>query len=401
MIPLFRYFLFYLLLSICLGIFAYCIPSLRPVQLSSEGVQNDEYDDYSEGEEEEECEENEEGEEECEEDEEEDEDIDEMDMPYDIKVDTVSYLSCDSRNLPEDAFAFKMEALKSGVLGAGVRLRKKFGQMNKDKIKEYPYYRSYPALALIPPRWWVPPSSNIQNPMPSRSLSLPSIELEDYLDDLLENPEEFTNNFGRDRIQLGWKANINLKYRFHDIFDSYYLLLSFYHSGRGSDLLGYRDVEDSRETTHGRYYRIDMDEQEQYYVLENITERYPLGRRNSAQKEYSWSCGLQLKVRRHDQHRYLGSTLSEEPGCEDNDDNSTVYELVRQVLGDDWNIDLRKRCISLKNHRKSCYEYTGKPHKQSRNVNSGKGRVDYSDCTGDTITSLCPHYFSICTRMKY
>ena len=111
---LFRYLLFFLLLFVCLGIFAYCIPpSLRPIQLSSEGVDGDEYDDYDEGEEED-CEENEEGEEECEEEDEDDKDIDEMDMPYDIMVDTASYLSCDSRNLPKDSFSFKMSALTGG-----------------------------------------------------------------------------------------------------------------------------------------------------------------------------------------------------------------------------------------------------------------------------------------------
>ncbi len=398
-IALFRYLLFYLLLAVCLGLFAYCIPSLRSVQLSSEGVGSGgspEYDDYSEGEEEDpECEEGDD-ETECEED----DDIDEMDMPYDIRVDTASYLTCDSRNLPDNTFAFKLEALKDGVLGAGVRLRKKFVQMEKDEIRQYPYYRSYPALIPIPPRWWVHPSSEIQNPIPSRSLSLPSIELEDHLDTFLENGESFTNRFGRDRFQLGWEANLNLKFSPHSIFQSRYLLLSFYHSGRGSSLLGYRDLEDQqRETTHGRYYRIDMEEEEQYYILQDITERYPLGSRNFSQKENSWNCNIRLQVRRHDNHRYLGEALSEERGCEDNDDGNEVYELVRQVLGDDWNINLEERCISLRNHRKSCYTYTHTPLRASMATNQGKGRVDYSgDCTGREIIKLCPHYLSICTR---
>ena len=393
-----RYLLFYLLLAVCLGLFAYCVPSLHSVQLGSEGVGGGgggEYNDtdYDEGKETK-CEDDDE---ECKEAE---EDVDEMDMPYDIRVDTASYLTCDSRKLPDDTFSFKMEALKDRVSGA--RLRKKFGQMEKSEIRQYPYYRSYPVLILIPPRWWVQPSSNPQNPAPSRSLSLPSIELEDYLDTFLENGETLTNRFGRDRFQLGWEANLNLRYSLHSLFQNRYLLLSFYHSGRGSSLLGYRDVEDQqRETTHGRYYRIDMEEAEQYYTLESITERFPLGRRNKPQneKENSWFCNVRFKVRRHDDHRYLGEALSEELGCEDNDDGSEIYEVVRQVLGDDWNIDPAKRCIALKSHRKSCYIYTHNQHQGSLSSNQGKGRVDHSgdDCTGRDISRLCPHYLSICT----
>ena len=400
MISLFRYLLFFLLLFVCAGLFAYCVPSLRPVHLSSEGVGGGEYDDYSEGEgdEDEDCEE--EDDEECEE--EEDQDVDDMDMPYDIKVDAASYLSCDSKKLPDAAFSFKMEALDGGVLGAGVRLRQKFGKMEKDEIRQYPYYRSYPALTAIPNSWWVHPSNSSSNPMPSRSLSLPSIELEDYLDEFLEKKEAFTDSFGRDRIEMGWKANMNLKYSFNSLFESRYLLLTFYRSGRENGLLGYRDMEDKRETTHGRYYRIDMEKQEQYYTLDGITERYPVGRRNSSQKDYLWSCGLQLKVRRHDRHRYLGDSLSEEPGCEHSDDGGSLYEVVQQVLGDDWNINLGARCISLKNHRESCYRFTHSPHRSSRGTNSGKGRVDFSDdCTTTDITRLCPHYLSLCTRVRY
>ncbi len=394
-----RFLPFFLLLFVCLGIFAYCIPpSLRPIQLSSEGVGGEEYDDYDEGEEEE-CEE--EDEEECEEDEDdEDEDIDEMDMPYDITVDTASYLSCNAKNLPDDAFKFQMSALIDGEQGAGVRLRQKFGKMEKDEIKQYPYHRSYPALIPIPRQWWVSPSNNNQNPVPSRYLSLPSVELEGYLDEFLENGEAFMNDFGRDILQLGWKANYSKSnLSFYAIFNSRYLLLSFYRSGRSGDFLGYRDIENSRETVHGRYYRVDMEEQEEYHTLENITERYPLGRRNLSRKENEWSCGIQLEVRRHDRHRYLAKALSAEPGCENNDDNSSIYELVHRILGDDWNINLRDQCVSLKNHRKSCYKWTHQPNRV-RDGNQGKGRVDYSDCTGRNMTSLCPHYFSVCTRSK-
>ena len=123
--------------------------------------------------------------------------------------------------------------------------------------------------------------------------------------------------------------------------------------------------------------------------------------RNSSRKENEWSCGFRLAVRRHDQHRYLGESLSEEPGCEDDEDDSKMYELVRQILGDDWNINLEKRCVALKNHRKSCYKWTHQPHRSIRDGNSGKGRVDYSeDCSGRDLTKLCPHYLSVCTRRK-
>lgn len=388
---LFRYICLCLLLSICLGLFAYCVPSLYTVQVGSESVSDggntDDYDDYYEGQNPEDFE--------CDPDDDtncDNEHVDEMDMPYDMLMDTVSYLTCDSRNLPDDTFAFKVEALREG----GVRLRAKFGQMEENEIKQYPYHRSYPALIPIPPRWWVHPSTEVQYPVPGRFGALPSIELEDYLDDFLENGKIFKKEFGRDHIQLGWKANLNLRYSLQSLLEASYLLVSFYHAGRGSSLLGYRDLDGDRETTHGRYYRVDLSEEEQQYTLSDITERYEF----RTEKENSWSCGLRFKVRRHDDHRYVGGGQPAEPGCEDNDDGSAIYRLVRQVLGDDWNIDPEEYCVSLKNRRKSCYRYTENIHQGTRNINNGKGRVDHFDCTGTDILRLCPHYLSICTRAR-
>ena len=277
---LFRYFLFYLLLSVCLGLFAYCIPSLHSTYLGSEGVGRstsggDDVDDYDEGEDEEEEECEDEDDEECED--EDDEEIDEMDMPYDIRVDTASYLTCDSRTLPDGVFAFQFSALEGGETGGGVRLRQAFSKKDKSEIKQYPYYRSYPALIPIPRRWSINPSSSVRNSnYPSRTLDLPSIELEDYLDDFLDKGKEFTHEFGRDRFQMGWEANLNLRYSLHHLFRNQYLLLTFYQVGRGRSLLGYRDLDNNKEATHGRYYRIDVEEEEQYYTLSEVTERYPV-----------------------------------------------------------------------------------------------------------------------------
>lgn len=395
---LFRYFLFYLLLSVCLGLFAYCVPSLHSTYLSSEGGgrNSGNVDDYDEGEDEDEEECEEEDDEECEE-KEEDEEIDEMDMPYDIRVDTASYLTCDSRKLPDDVFAFQFSALEGGETGGGVRLRQAFSKKDKSEIKQYPYYRSYPALIPIQRRWSIPPSSNTQNSnYPSRTLTLPSIELEEYLDDLLDRGKEFTHEFGRDRFQMGWESNL-IRYSLHHLFKNYYLLLSFYQVGRGKSLLGYRDLDNNKETTHGRYYRIDVDEEEQYYTLADITERYPVHKK-LGEREYEWECRRPYQVRRHDNHRYLGEGLSEEPGCEDDNDGSSAYDIIQKTLGDDWNINPRERCVSLKSHRKSCYKITHTPHSASRSTNQGKGRIDYSDCSPNNVTKLCPHYFSICTR---
>lgn len=401
-ISLFRYFLFYLLLSVCLGIFAYCVPSLHS-NLSSEGVRDKsggggDDDDYDEGEDEEDCEENED-EEDCEEeDEDEDEEIDEMDMPYDIRVDTASFLTCDARKLPDDVFAFKFSALEGGTAGGGVRLRQAFGKKDKSEIKRYPYYKSYPALIPIPKRWSISPSNNIRNSnYPSQKLSLPSIELEEYLDDFLEKGANFTHEFGRERLQLGWEANLNLRYSLHHLFKNNHLLLSFYQPGRGNSLLGYRDLENRKETTHGRYYRIDVEREKQYYILTDITERYPIHKK-VGETEYEWDCHSPYEVRRHDNHRYLGEGSPEEPGCEDDDDGSEAYELIQQVLGEDWNINTRERCVSLKSHRNSCYRYTHSPHQASRRTNQGKGRVEFSDSCENHIARLCPHYFSFCTR---
>ena len=354
-------------------------------------------DDYDEGEDEEEEECEEEDDEECEE-KDDDEEINEMDMPYDIRVDTASYLTCDSRELPDDVFAFQFSALNGGETGGGVRLRQAFSKKDKSEIKQYPYYRSYPALIPIPRRWSISPSSRLQNSnYPSRTLTLPSIELEDYLDDFLDRGKNFTNEFGGDRFQMGWGANLNLKSSLRYLFQGQHLLLTFHQVGRGRSLLGYRDLENNREITHGRYYRIDVDEEEQYYTLAEITERYPVHKK-LGEREYEWECHPPFQVRRHDNHRYIGEDMPVEPGCEDDDDGSSAYEIIQKTLGDDWNINPGERCVSLKSHRKSCYKYTHRPHSGSRSMNQGKGRVDYSDCSKRNVAKLCPHYFSICTR---
>ena len=342
-------FQIYLLFFLCSS----CVPTFRPpIQLASEVVVDEVGDEIEE--------------------EEDNEEIDETDVPYDIRLDTMALLTCDSSSIPGDNFKLKAGAFLQEVYekGGGVKLRSPFARIDRDDLKKYPYYNVTPALFF---------GSGAEGVLSDPYYSiLSNIQLKNYLKDLSKG---YVHQFGSKDIDFTLPLK-NIDSRQLDEFLRLPLWATFVERGEKTPLLYLDDHQDTE--IHGRSYEIDLQKEESFFTLGSVTETYPL-----LSKTDQWSCEHSFTVHRHEDVRYNEDNDQHEKGCNQNDEeNKPLYELARILLGNDWFIDTKNLCISPKNRRDYCYR--SKPE-----------RVEFSnDCRGVHKGYHCPHYFSICTISK-
>ena len=354
-IKLLRYTLYILPIFSCALIYTYCVPAFRPPvtsQLASEAEDEDKLED----------------------EEEDDEEIDEEEvdptlMPYDIRLDTMALLTCDSSSIPGGNSNFRAGTFLKEFYegGGGIKLRTPFLKMDKEQVREYPYHKTSPALFF---------GSAAGGFLKNKSSILSSIQLKNYLDELSDG---YIHKFGSKFIDFRIAVrNITFDNLFAEP-----VLATFIEKGERQPAL-YIDQSDDPEI-HGRSYQVSLEEQEYFPTLEEVEERYPL-----LKTDYEWSCGPNVfKVHRHERHRYETESDADplrEPGCDEDDkSNPALYQLARKILGEDWYIDTENNCISPKKGSRYCYR-------------SRPERVDFSeDCSGRNQGYHCPHYFSICT----
>ena len=357
-LKLLRYILYAFPVFSLILFYTYCVPVFRPpTQLASEVLDKAE-----------------EEEEDNQEIEEEDGEIDEMVMPYDIRLDTMALLTCDSSaDIPGNNFKFRAGAFLKEIYegGGGIKLRSPFVGLDKDTIKEYPYHNTLPSIFF----------GSAAGGLFQRRSILENIQLKNYIDELSEG---YTHKFG--------SKFIDFKFPLTDIpssaLDQFFedpVLATFTQRNENSPSV-YTDDSGDQEI-HGRAYKIEIDEEESFFTIRGVTETYPL-----LSKTYEWKCDIGdtpnvFKVYRHEALRYKtdDETLVEEGCIEDDSKDRALHKLARLLLGKDWVINTRRRCISPKSRNKSCYGL--RPE-----------RVSFSnDCRGSHQGYHCPHYFSICT----
>ena len=317
--------------------------------------------------------------EEEEEDDDEDE-IDESQIPYDIRLDTMAYMTCNNGVTRDERFTFKAGAFHNG----GIKLKSPiFNNKNLTDIKEYPFYRAEPFIALTRPNT---PSVIVRasefNPISFHSrLNLQSdANLRTLINVLKRNSDIYIKNLGGQHISTHHRMN-NPRY-LASHFDNADLFIGF----RSVRQTPHFYTQEDEKYIHGRYYQIELSETEgdaQIYTLSGIDERYP---KTSSRKTWNCSNRLHFKIMRHEDRR-----SEDEESCPDSPSNNAVYLLVKRVLKldendrDKWNINIAQKCISPKSRNTRCYK---------NNVEN----VDYDNCSARNVGRHCPHYLSICTR---
>ena len=342
-------------LLVCIFLFLFslsCIPTLRPDYVQQHSSQVAPPPTPPAAEEEEELDE---------------EEIDQTAMPYDIRLDTMALLTCDSSNIPGENFKFRAGAFLQEIDkdGGGIKLKSSFRKIDRDTLKEYPYYNTTPAMFF----------GSASEGLLSTSSILSNIQLKNYTKKIDDG--DYVHQFGsRDldfRFPLPKVSPRNL-----DQFFRTPAIATFVPRGTNTPAVYLDDLQD--QEIHGKSYEIDLEKRESFFVLNSIKEEDLL---NS--KKNDWACEYSFTVYRHETLRYDGDANAE-LGCDqDNKENKSLYELARILLGDDWFIDTENFCISPKNRRQTCY-------------GANPERVEFSNnCRGIHKGYHCPHYFSICT----
>ncbi len=359
-----RYILYTLPVFSLVFFYTYCVPAFRPpTQLASEVPKEEELVKEKDDE-----------------PIDEDAEIDETVIPYDIRLDTMALLTCDSADIPGENFKFRAGAFLKEIYegGGGIKLRSPFVNVDKDIIRKYPYYNTFPTLSF----------GSASGGLYPFHFPLRNIKLKNHLDDLSEGyVHKFRSTLVDFKVPLPEREIPSSQL---DEFFREPVLATFITTtpaSRRQNILPAIYIDDNGDQEiHGRSYEVRLEEQESFFTIRSISEIYPL-----LSTEYEWECGNVFKVHRHRDIRYNseGNDDPTEEACDQDDEsNDSLYKLARILLGKEWFIDTQNQCISPKNRRKYCY-------------GSRPERVDFSnDCRGLHRGYHCPHYFSICTSIE-
>ena len=370
-------------------------------------------------------------------------------FPYDIKFDTIAYLPCESSGF---------RVLRTGAYfsRSGVRLSdyylNKYNSKNIDQmspiLQKSHYFKTYP-IARIDER-----NTDLKDVMTSLKSAdkLSHFKLERYHRDIIRTGRKrlLTLNNSPLKEEFSFSSTFDSRALFSDSTDKWNLVLYY----RTQDNKVAWKPKDSTSNPlldfHGRVYSLGVDnlshvhsELDARYALTSITETKPL----DSSINNDWSCpeSLRLEVRRHPDFAYkkhlayqalksrgsqtikkknesqlisAGYLFSDENLCENSSQGGNKLSIARAVLGDDWNINIGKKCISPKNSSKRCYPNLGtaneqvdrlmntnhsselcSPNKGHSNNYQGNAFKDIDPANQNIIrTFACPYFLSICVR---
>jgi hypothetical protein len=337
-------------------------------------------------------------------------------FPYDLQLDTIAYMGCENNNF----FTFKAGSYfeRSGLRLSEYFLRKKSsmsqGQL-KELIESSTKHQAIPYLSIA----YEPNLTSVPGTHPS-IVQFP-IRLSRYITDLINTGNSRLRNIGGDPIETEISYGLNAVIYARELNKKWRLLLS-YKGGRENKTL-HKTGGDWGVDVYGRVYRVSMDEKINArllsrYVISSVSEE----KRPQAPPQPDWVCpqSLRFEIRRHpdiayDAQTYYNQqhssyknkypTLTEALNAEDpvnkirpdesicvpGSSGGSAYTVARTVLGNGWNINTSRKCISLKSASNYCYEITrlNKPDFRLANTNA--------DCSAKA-NNYCPRFLSICVR---
>lgn len=342
-------------------------------------------------------------------------------FPYDIQLDTIAYTTCDR----PDEFTLKAGAYFSR---SGARLSDYFlkeqERLNdsalKDLIKSSTKHVAKPRLVFAR-------ISKVLTQSYKDSNQLFDIQLEDYINELIDTGAERLQRLDGNVIEAIIKTNpLNPAV----IWSKNAKLTLSYQNREGKPIQ--RAPDEASRNFYGRIYDVDFREKlAGRHILRSVTER----KRPVETTQPDWNCpeDLQFEIRKHYKRAYsanafyelqsddykakypnLESALSasdelaripdDELICPNSNDGGQRLNIVRQILGTDWNINISQGCVSPSSSSVFCYKNEHDEGPRSISVISYR-----SDCTNDLYqnsrshalnqkSKICPHLLSICIR---
>ena len=394
-----RYITFLIAFGLILSIFSRCIPanygtSFNPFELASTNIGGEEGDD-EDGESDNDNDNDDDNDDDDDDTEDTDESgdeeiegvINEEQIPYNMMMDTMAFISCDPDNV---SFKFRMASTYEG----GIKLKDFLRDKTEREIKEYPYYRAEPFLGFTQsssPEHISTWSSGSLDFSGGKDFNFPST-VQSYLGQLIDDGG-FLKTKDELRGRSGGEEYISVSFKkyYPGLFDLQ-LLLGFRY--RKNPL--FYETQDEDLYIHGRYYEVDIDTDSN--DREHISEVFEINPQDD--NEVSWDCSRDIlfEIRRHPDN-VPSTELEKENFQQEFGDFEDEYIcplnpkdpgniLLQNMLGNQWNVNVAERCVSPKSRgrQNSCY-----PRKVAR-----VGTID--DCRPGTIANDCPHFISICFR---
>ena len=334
-------------------------------------------------------------------------------FPYDLQLDTIAYMSCEN---PE-FFSFKTGSYfeRSGLRLSEYFLRKT-SSMSQDQLKELiessTKHRAIPYFSLTNK---IDFTSSAQGALVQFPIRLPR-----YITDLINAGNSRLRSIDGDPIEAEISFGMNAAAHARLLNKKWRLLLS-YKGGKENKAL-HKTGGDWGVDIYGRIYQLSMDEIESApglsrFVISSVSEE----KRPQAPRQAGWVCpqSLRFEIRRHPESAYTAQayyniqtseykeryTLSQalnaqnplhkippdESICASGSSSGSAYTVARKVLGNEWNINTGRKCISLKSPSIYCYEITRQRREVYRLADTG------ADCSRDS-SNYCPRFLSICVR---
>ena len=330
-------------------------------------------------------------------------------FPYDIQLDTIAYTSCDIPN----EFTLKVGSYFSR---SGVRLSDYFltEQETRDNASLKELIKSS-TKHVAKPRLVFAKVSKVLTQFFKTSDQLFDIQLEDYIDELIATGTERLQRLDGNIIEAIIKSNpLNPAVLWSR---STKLTLS-YKNREGRPIQ--RAPDEASRNFYGRIYDLNFREKlKDRYIINSLTER----KRPVETPQPDWNCSadLQFEIRKSHKQAYDAETFydaqnaaykerypnveaalsapnedqripEDEPICPNSNDGGNLVNIVRQILGTDWNINISEGCVSPIHSTVRCYSLEHDPGPTVIPVISYQ-----SNCT-NTKNKICPHLLSICVR---
>ena len=327
-------------------------------------------------------------------------------FPYDLQLDTIAYMSCNTKYF----FSFKAGAYfeRSGVRLSEYFLREQKKGLSSSEmtnlIKSSTKYQAYAQVHFSHRDDFtrIYTFGNYRNNF--------LLRLDRMIPDLISSGPRRVNQFENEPISFSLRGpdaggasqipNILIRNPFR-------FVLSY---SNGKFIYHKSDEPDIGRDIYGRTYELEFEKVRSAgrYVLDSVEEtRRPM---DNPPPQPGWNCPdeLKLEIKRHtdyaykrqDEKQFLESNnwkidrlRNDEDLCPNSSSGGAALAIVQKVLGTkDWNINIGRRCISLKDTDQLCYV-----HHLGQNQPT-YDRVDFSqDCTNSPL-NYCPHFVSICTR---
>ena len=346
-------------------------------------------------------------------------------FPYDLQVDSISYLSCTTNNY----WHFQAGAYFSR---SGLRLSEYFLKRLSSKsasemeslIKSSTKHKATPHLAMGY-------KNHLLNVLQPKVAFNGGMALDRLIPDLIRSDKARIREYNGDPISANIIQSLYVTNdKFRDGLESKLVLMLYYKGGKNNNLLHTTGGVVGRDI-YGRIYTLGLtdldmvpDDSADRYALTSVSEE----KRPQAPDQKDWSCpdSLRLQIRRHSSNAYKISEwyagqnadfknkyksasatlnaenpdhrpLPDEPTCSDSSSGGAKLEVARAVLGSKWNINIGDKCISPKNSKIPCYWISEQKSVSDRlELRSGaKCSVKY-DAKG--YQTHCPQFLSICVR---